>query len=189
MRFCKWILNVAICTAAASCTLFIGREDVETPPYTVLRKDTDCELRQYGELQVVTTGMEGRETNQSFTRLYRYITGANADSEKIPMTAPVLMDRQSPSMSFIMPGATAQKGAPPPTQEKVELNTIAARKMAVHAFTGTDQAGTEKAAAERLLAWVKQQGLRQEGAPIFAYYDPPWTPVSKRRNEVMVLIQ
>ena len=46
----------------------------------------------------------------------------------------------------------------------------------------------EKAAIERLTTWLDGQKIAGKGAPMFAYYDPPWTPVFLRRNEVMIRI-
>ena len=35
---------------------------------------------------------------------------------------------------------------------------------------------------------LEGQKIVRKGEPIFAYYDPPWTPTFMRRNEVMVTI-
>jgi hypothetical protein len=55
-------------------------------------------------------------------------------------------------------------------------------------FSGT--AGVEKMDRERieLLAKVADAGLTAQSEPVFAFYDPPWTPPFMRRNEVMVLV-
>ena len=44
----------------------------------------------------------------------------------------------------------------------------------------------EHAALEKLRAWLATQNLTPRGEPLFAYYDPPWTPVFLRRNEVLI---
>ena len=56
-------------------------------------------------------------------------------------------------------------------------------------FGGDHTAENEKAAVEKLTAWLYEQKIASEGDPIFAYYDPPWTPVLLRRNEVMIEIK
>ena len=38
----------------------------------------------------------------------------------------------------------------------------------------------------RLKAWMEAQGLKTVSAPIYGYFDPPWTPAFLRRNEVMM---
>jgi hypothetical protein len=43
--------------------------------------------------------------------------------------------------------------------------------------------------SERLLAAVSRAGLQAVGAPVFAFYDPPWTLAFFRRNEVMVEVR
>ena len=56
-------------------------------------------------------------------------------------------------------------------------------------FAGGRTVENEKAAIEKLTAWLEGQKLAGKGDPIFAYYDPPWTPVFLRRNEVMIRIR
>jgi len=37
-----------------------------------------------------------------------------------------------------------------------------------------------------LKTWMTQQGLSVLSPPLYAYFDPPWTPTFLRRNEVML---
>ena len=91
-------------------------------------------------------------------------------------------------MSFIMPKATVEKGVPKPAGDSVTLGRVEAARFAVLRFSGGRTAENEKAALEKLQAWLDGQKLAGKGAPTFAYYDPPWTPVFMRRNEVMIRI-
>ena len=36
---------------------------------------------------------------------------------------------------------------------------------------------------------METQRLKGKGVPLLAYYDPPWTPVFLRRNEVLIRIE
>jgi DNA gyrase inhibitor GyrI len=91
-------------------------------------------------------------------------------------------------MSFIMPRATTEKGVPKPTGEDVTVSKIEAARFAVLRFPGGRSADNENKAIEKLKTWLKAEKITGKGDPIFAYYDPPWTPVFMRRNEVMIRI-
>ena len=56
-------------------------------------------------------------------------------------------------------------------------------------FEGGRTTKNETAASEKLMAWLDGHKIAGKGSPIFAYYDPPWTPVFLRRNEVMIRIE
>jgi DNA gyrase inhibitor GyrI len=194
MKKVKVVLLILLCVIVTGCVLFFGknsRAGVESPPYTVVKAEGDCELRTYAALKLVSTPARGSSKDGSFMTLFRYITGANASGEKIEMTTPVIMDRgeNTGSMSFIVPAATMAKGAPAPKSEKVQLRDFPGGKIAVHRFRGRDAAETEAAAKTKLQAWVKAQGLQPKGEALFAYYDPPWTPTALRRNEVMQRVE
>ncbi len=168
-----------------------SRAATETTEYKLIRKDGDLEIREYPTLIVATTPMSDGEMNGSFGQLFRFITGTNAQSEKIAMTTPVLIDtaKGKRTMSFVMPKKAVEKGVPQPSGESVSLGKIAAARFAVLRFGGGRTAEHEEKAAGKLKAWLKARKIAVKGEPIFAYYDPPWTPVFLRRNEVMIQIQ
>ena len=53
-------------------------------------------------------------------------------------------------------------------------------------FGGWSDAKNEQRAVAKLRKWLDEHKIAARGAPVFAYYDPPWTPPFLRRNEVMV---
>ena len=69
----------------------------EEPPYEVVFKDGNFEIRKYAELisAEVVVPYNSNADNQSFKILAGYIFGNNRDKEKIAMTIPVTMDKQS----------------------------------------------------------------------------------------------
>lgn len=167
-----------------------SRAATETPEYKVVRTDEKYEVRDYPALKVATTPMEGANMNGSFGRLFRFITGTNEGEQKIEMTAPVLIAdaNKSRTMSFIMPVKTTEAGVPKPADKDVSLDELEAARYAVLRFAGGRTAENEKKAAAKLDEWMTAQSLKPLGKPMFAYYDPPWTPTFMRRNEVMVRI-
>ncbi len=172
---------------AAFWLVSTSRAATETPDYKVVRTDGKFEIRDY---PAPTTSMEGEEMNGGLGKLFRFITGSNEGSEKIAMTAPVLIDTTNDkrTMSFIMPKEAVEKGVPKPAGESVTLGKVEATKFAVLRFDGGRTAENENAAAAKLQAWLDAEKLSGQGAPTFAYYDPPWTPTFLRRNEVMIRV-
>lgn len=189
----KWIGFALLVLTGLASFWFVSnsRAATESPEYEVVKKDGKFEIRDYPELKLVTAATKGGTDDGSFMTLFRYIDGGNETGEKIAMTTPVLMERGETkgAMSFIVPAATQEKGAPQPKSEKVELRTMEKARFAVLRFSrkGT-QAQDEKAAIERLEKWMGKEGLAGKGRPIVAYYDPPWTPFFLRRNEVLMPI-
>jgi DNA gyrase inhibitor GyrI len=171
---------------------------LEKPEYQSLEREGRFELRRYQSVPVARTqldGMDGR--NRSFNRLFRYIGGDNEREAKIAMTAPVIMDDgpadagdgRPGAMSFMLPAAVAKAGAPQPTGDQVVLGTIEGGKIAALRFKGwTDEVRRRQAVAD-LKAWIAGKGWQVRGEPIFAFYDPPWTPEFLRRNEVWLRVE
>ncbi len=69
----------------------------EEPPYNVIQKDRDIEIREYAERVVaqVTVKAESRgdASSKAFRTLFNYISGENVPTQEIPMTAPVTQER------------------------------------------------------------------------------------------------
>lgn len=176
--------------AAAVWLVSTSRAAIETPDYKVLRTDEKFEIRDYPTLTIAPTLMKDDGMNGGFGQLFRFITGKNEGSEKIEMTAPVLIEaaKDKKLMSFIMPRKAVEKGVPKPAGDNVKLGKVEAARFAGLRVAGGRTAEIEKAAIEKLTTWLDGQKIAGKGDPIFAYYDPPWTPVFLDRNEVMIRI-
>ena len=180
------------------CLLVLGacattRAGYETAAYSSVRTDGAFEVRDYPELTVASTVMDParRDKDDRFMRLFRYIDGSNAKSEKIAMTTPVFMTEKAGAaeMQFVVPAAVAQTGAPKPSAAEVKVVRRPAQRCAVHRFSGPQSKESEAAARVRLTEWMAKHGLQPTGEPFFAYYDPPWTPGPMRRNEVLIPVK
>lgn len=186
------ILIAVLVPALISGFWLVGnsRAATESPEYTVVKKEEKFEIRDYPAMVVASAPMKD-DMDGSFMQLFRFITGANEGSQKIEMTSPVLIDskKDGRTMSFIVPVATAAKGVPKPTGENVKLGKIEASRVVALRFPGKRSAETETKALDKLKGWMKEQKLTPKGDPVFAYYDPPWTPTFMRRNEVMLRIE
>lgn len=89
-----------------------------------------------------------------------------------------------------MPAEYTLQTLPKPVNQAVKLREVKGRKMAVIRFSGTTSDDTKIAAkTAELEAYIKARGLHSTGAPVLAFYDPPWTLWFMRRNEIMFEIK
>ena len=187
----------------------------EEPKYRVEKTYGDFEVRLYAPVIVAETevgGEFGKGSNEGFRRLAGYIFGGNDGGRKIAMTAPVgaepvrgkaegtTIAMTAPVgaqpkgegwlVTFTMPSKWTMASLPVPDDERVRLREVPARRMAAVRFSGTWGAEKFEAVAARLRDQMRDEGLVPADAPpVFARYDPPWTPWFLRRNEVLVPIE
>jgi hypothetical protein len=122
-------------------------------------------------------------------RLFRFITGGNEAKQKIAMTTPVFMSGSdsNATMAFVLPAKLKPGAVPKPTDGSLTVRDLPAGRFAVLRFRGGRNAKNEAAALQQLKDWMKAEGLSVlSPPPVFAYFDPPWTPGFMRRNEVML---
>jgi len=179
---------------------------VEEVKYRVLESSGDFELRQYESSLGAETTVEGdfhEVGNEGFRRLFDYISGKNrkkqsipmtapvsqeASSEKIPMTAPVNQEKVGGAwrITFLMPSAFTMETLPEPLDSRVKLVKIPGRLMAALSYSGTWSRERYEEKEKRLKELIRQRGLKIEGEPVFARYNPPFMPWFLRRNEVLI---
>ena len=180
---------------------------IEEPPYTLETKDQEFEVRVYGPQLVAETVVEGSleaAGNRGFRPLFRYISGDNESKTKIPMTSPVGQERRlgekikmtAPvgqkasnngwAVTFMMPSTYTMETLPEPTDKRVKLREIPAARMAAVRYSGRwTQRGYDRHLAH-LRGWMKVQGLKPAGEPMWARYNAPFTLPFLRRNEVLI---
>lgn len=172
-----------------------SRGAYESAEYTVLESKDSFEIREYPDLMMATTGMkqELQGNDGSFMRLFGYISGENEPQQKVAMTTPVFMERNSADsegqMGFVLPKQVAEQNIPDPTDDKVEIRKRAGGKFAVIKFAGRMDSKTIAEAENKLRNWMKEKGLVGEGETELAGYDPPWTPGPLRRNEALIRLK
>lgn len=172
-----------------------ARGAYETAEFNVLESDGQFEIRQYPDLMMATTStrVASRGNDGSFMRLFRYISGANEDEQKVAMTTPVFMESKSQSdqgrMGFVIPKEVTERHVPTPSSDEVTIQKRDAGKFAVIRFAGRMNSKSMAKAEKELRAWMGQRGLVGAGDPESAGYDPPWTPGPFRRNEVLIRLK
>ena len=174
---------------------YTARGAYESAEYTVLDSSRSFEIRKYPDLFVASTNaqIESQGNDGSFMRLFRYITGANDQEQKIAMTTPVFMeattDESRGRMGFVLPRNVAQQGIPRPSNENIQIQKRAGGRFAVIRFSGRIERNSLTAAETKLREWMEREGMIGDGDAETAGYDPPWTPGPLRRNEVLIRLK
>ncbi len=188
-----WIIVVVIAVVVAGVLGTTSRAGYESARYEIEEKDGKFEIRNYESHEVVATPMKSGGQNGSFGKLFNYISGGNEEEQKISMTTPVFMpataDGSMTEMQFVIPKEFTNAGAPAPSNAAVTKKRMSGGKMAVIRYSGRSDAAQRKKKLKELREQLKARGLTAIGAPLFAGYDPPWTPPLLRRNEVLLRIQ
>ena len=193
----------------AGCSVF-GVNGVEEAGYDVLMSENNYELRLYEPLVVAETYVESdfdEAGNIAFRRLFGYISGDNASTSEIAMTAPVLAKQSSSNSGakidmtvpvfeepkdqgwrymFVLPAGYKVTTAPTPLDENVKISTMPQKQVAVIRYTGSWDMAVIDEKTNQLKQWVIANGLTPASEPRWAGYNPPWTLPFLRRNEVMI---
>ncbi len=179
---------------------------IEEPPYTIESKSPTYEIRKYGPVIVAETQVDSDfegAGNQAFKILAGYIFGANqsktkiamtvpvgqkAVSEKIAMTAPVTQAK-APSgflVQFTMPAQYSLETLPTPNDSRVQLRTIAPRKVAVFTYTGSWSEERYQEKLGEFRAVLKKDQVESKGEPTLARFNSPFQLWFLRRNEIWI---
>jgi hypothetical protein len=181
----------------------------EEAKYDLVMGDGDFQLRDYAE-QVVAEVVIGddfeKAGSRAFRMLFKYISGDNETSQDIAMTAPVAQARPGDkismtapvgqlstadgwAVSFVLPANYSIDSAPVPTNPEVQLRAIPERRMATIRYSGRWTEKNYVKYLERLNRWIESEGLQAAGDPVWARYNPPFTPPFWRRNEIMIPVE
>ena len=189
-------------------SVLFGRDAqaIEETKFKVIESEGNFELRQYSPHIVAETFVEAdfsKAGNEAFNRLAGYINGQNrrkqtipmtapvsqeADFEKIPMTAPVNQEGAGEKwrFTFLMPAKYTLETLPEPLDSRVALRKVPESLVAALKYSGTWSKSRYEEKKKQLMEWIEKRGLKQVGEPIFARYNPPFTPWFLRRNEVLI---
>lgn len=198
--------------AAVLAALCVGNAmAIEEAPFTTVERDGAFELREYRPYVVAQTLVESdfaTAGNEGFRRLFGYISGKNAGSRSISMTAPVEQARAGDAIAmtapveqsqagqertwriaFVLPASFTLDTAPHPADPRVSLAQMPARLMAAVRYSGTWSRANYEQNLARLQAFMARRGLTAEGDPVWARHDPPLMPWFLRRNEILIEVK
>jgi hypothetical protein len=195
----------------ATAVIIFGAMDamaIEEAAYKVLQRDNQFEIRDYEPHILAETFVEGdleEAGKKAFNRLFRYISGENRSREKVAMTAPVSQEpmgekitmtapvgqqrvQEKWAVSFMMPASYTLGTLPEPEDPQVTLRQVPARRMATVRYSGFWNEKNYLRYKLELESWIRGKGLTIVGDPLWARYNPPFTPWFLRRNEILIPI-
>lgn len=164
---------------------------IEEPHYTLLQSFDNVEIRSYDPvIQAVVSLPDSKHSSQGFRRLAAFIFGGNNAGQTIAMTAPVQETQfvDQPEMAFTMPAQYTLDSLPKPDDQRIRLNELPQRTVAVVAFSGWATANKVKRYTQELQTTLADNELDVTSEVMLNQYNPPWTPPFKRRNEIMLEI-
>jgi len=193
----------------AAALIIIGARDAmagEEAEYKVVKKDGRFEIRDYAPHILAETVVDADMENagrKAFNRLFRYISGDNRSREKMAMTAPVSQEPRGEkiamtapvgqrgvggrwAVSFMMPASYTLETLPEPDDPEISLRQVPAQRMAAVRYSGFWSEKKYLRYRKKLEAWVQEEGLTIVGDPVWARYNPPFTPWFLRRNEILI---
>lgn len=174
--------------------LFSTFKTYEEPIYRTIFRQKPFEIREYEEMMVVASdqiGSRKKGIREGFKLLFAYISGANVAKQKISMTTPVMQIGTEGfwTVEFVLPRYLGDKDIPKPTHESVQIKKIEKGRYAVIRFSGATREKLLNQKLEDLKLFIIQHDCKIKHSPIFAFYDPPWTPSFLRRNEIWIQVE
>jgi SOUL heme-binding protein len=182
---------------------------IEEAAYKVLKTSGKFEIREYAPHILAETVVEGDlegAGSKAFKILFRYISGNNRSRAKVSMTAPVSQEKTGEkilmtapvgqqsvqdkwTVSFTMPASYTLETLPLPDDPKITLRQVPARRMAAVRYSGFWSEKNYLQNKLELQSWIRERSLAVAGDPIWARYNPPFTPWFLRRNEILIPVQ
>ena len=200
-----WIAGGAAAAVVAGIAAGPVLSRVEQPDYKVEKQDGSIEIRSYGPMiaaEAVVQGERKSAINEGFRLIAGYIFGKNEPQAKIDMTAPVEQQKSqkiamtapvtqqgvenSWTVRFIMPKSWTMQTLPAPSDPRVKLEPLPARRFLVVTFSGLARDEAIKSRTAELRQYATSHTLATVGEPVLAFYNPPWTLPMLRRNEIML---
>ena len=157
----------------------------EEAPYSVVHKTDIYEIRLYSDRLVVQT--TNRSDDNSFRKLFNYISGANNTSEEIKMTIPVTQTQKDNEsfMQFYLPSKFTKETIPIPSNSDIEIATIKEGYFAVIKYSGRSSDKNFVKYSKILYQKLLEDQILVKGSAIKATYNGPFTLPILRRNEAM----
>jgi len=160
----------------------------EEASYDVVHKTDIYEVRYYSDRLVAQVTNKG--DNNSFRKLFNYISGENKNSEKIAMTIPVTQTKKDGElfMQFYLPSKFNKETTPIPTNPDLEVTTIPEGYFAVIKFSGRSSDKNFEKHNKILKQKLLDDKIPINGFAVRATYNSPFTLPPLRRNEAMFSI-
>jgi len=157
----------------------------EESKYDVVKSNKIYEIRKYSDrlaVQVISTNQDN-----SFKKLFNYISGNNETNEEIKMTIPVAQMKKNGNMTmqFYLPSNFNKDNTPNPSRSDVIIVNIEGGYYAVIKYSGRASDKNFIKYKEILKNELKKNNITIVGPAIKATYNGPFTLPILRRNEAM----
>jgi hypothetical protein len=186
-------LVVGICLLAFTYVTWAANKKVERQKYRLIKKEKGFEIRFYPKAIMATLSTvranNGNDANSNFRTLAGYIFGGNKEEQKIAMTAPVHMEKDSNDnrMSFVLPAQYQISELPHPNDSSVKIHYSDEGYYACLAFGGFANEHKIKHKEEELKEMLGNAGYTITGHFSYLAYNAPWELIN-RENEIIVKV-
>ena len=157
----------------------------EEAKYDVVKSNEIYEIRKYSD-RLAVQALNTNENN-SFRKLFNYISGDNETNEEIKMTIPVtqMENKGNMTMQFYLPSKFNKDNVPSPSSSDVEIVNIEEGYYAVIRYSGRASNKNFIKHKEILENELKKDNISITSPAIKASYNSPFTLPMLRRNEAM----
>ena len=211
MKIFLIVLLIIACVIIIWSLVGYFTSNAEQAKYSVLKKGEGYEIRDYpahivAQTVVESVSINGDAFNRGFGIIAKYIFGGNVKKQSIAMTAPVIAQGSSEKIamtapvtasatgtsqvvSFVMPSGYTLATLPTPNDSRIKLVEVPEQKMAVLRFSWYRTDPRFEKMKKQLFADLARDNVVVIGTPVYAGYNPPWTPPWMNRNEIMVQVR
>lgn len=181
---------------------FVGiRTGSVEPPFAIVERVGELEIRQYGPrmaVEVHVVGAEDAARVVAVERLTGFVGGANLRGEEVPVSLPVAQRAEGTgrgaapgearlwAVRIHLPLRATEANVPSPNDSALRVRKLPAKTFAVLRFTGVPRPAKTAERRAALAAELAASGWQPAGAAEAWFYDPPWTVPALRRNEIAV---
>ena len=157
----------------------------EEAKYDVVKSNEIYEIRKYSD-RLAVQALNTNENN-SFRKLFNYISGDNETNEEIKMTIPVtqMENKGNMTMQFYLPSKFNTDNVPYPSSSDVKIVNIEGGYYAVIRYSGRASNKNFIKHKEILENELKKDNISIVGPAIKASYNSPFTLPMLKRNEAM----
>ena len=161
----------------------------EEAKYDIIKSTDVYEIRKYADRLAVEVVSTTRDN--SFRKLFNYISGKNNKNQEIKMTIPVTQTEKSGNMTmqFYLPSKFNKDNVPDPTNSDVEVINIEGGYYAVIRYSGMASEENFIKHKSILEDQLIKDNIKIQSPPIKATYNSPFTLTIMRRNEAMFRVE
>jgi len=155
-----------------------------------MRRIGKVEIRRYPRIIIAKAD---NSVSDSFGLLFRFISGENRQKEKVKMTSPVVSQDSSQEikmtspvfsefstagyMAFVMPAEFTLETTPQPLDNRIKIEELPSRAVAVLRFSGNWSEDHFKAKTKELLDELSKARINTRGGVFAMLYNPPFIQV------------